>query len=138
TSKQCKDVAKLLTKHETTSSESDADLRRTGIIKHGIPTGNAHPIKQPVRRLPIQMNVEINQQIDDMLEKDVIQPSSSPWASGIVMVQKKDGTKRFCVDYRRLNDVTTKDAYPLPRIDDSLDQLSGAKWFSCLDLNSGY
>ncbi|MCG8033578.1 MAG: reverse transcriptase family protein, partial [Candidatus Thiodiazotropha taylori] len=84
------------------------------------------------------MNVEINQQIDDMLEKDVIQPSSSPWASGIVMVQKKDGTKRFCVDHRRLNDVTTKDAYPLPRIDDSLDQLSGAKWFSCLDLNSGY
>ncbi|MCW4335348.1 MAG: reverse transcriptase family protein, partial [Candidatus Thiodiazotropha endolucinida] len=129
---------KLLTKHETTFSESDADLGRTGIIKHRIPTGNAHPIKQPVRRLPIQMNVEINQQIDDMLEKDVIQPSSSPWASGIVMVQKKDGTKRFCVDHRRLNDVTTKDAYPLPRIDDSLDQLSGAKWFSCLDLNSGY
>ena len=73
-----------------------------------------------------------------MLRKDVIQPSTSPWASGIVMVTKKDGSKRFCVDYRKLNDVTTKDAYPLPRIDDSLDQLSGAEWFSCLDLNSGY
>ena len=54
------------------------------------------------------------------------------------MVQKKDGTKRFCIDYRKLNDVTKKDAYPLPRIDDSLAQLAGAKWFSCLDLNSGY
>ena len=70
-------------------------------------------------------------QFDDMLQKDVIQPSSSPWSSGIVMVQKKDGTKRFCIDYRKLNDVTKKDAYLLPRIDDSLAQLAGAKWFSC-------
>ena len=84
------------------------------------------------------MNMEAEKQINEMLQKDVIQPSSSPWSSGIVMVQKKDGTKRFCVDYRRMNDVTIKDAYPLPRIDDSLDQLSGAEWFSSLDLNSGY
>ena len=138
TPEQSKEVAELLLKHEASFSESDSDLGRTGITKHSIPTGNAHPIKQPVRRLPVQMNEEISQQIDDMLQKDVVQPSSSPWASGIVMVQKKDGTKRFCVDYRKLNDVTTKDAYPLPRIDDSLDQLAGAKWFSCLDLNSGY
>ena len=61
-----------------------------------------------------------------------------PWASAIVMVEKKDGSKGFCVEYRHLNDITIKDAYPLPRIDDSLDQLSGAEWFSCLDLNSGY
>lgn len=91
-----------------------------------------------MRRLPIHKYVEVEELIDDMLNKNVIQPSSSPWASGIVLVQKKDGTTRFCVDYRRLNDVTTKDAYPLPRIDDCLDQISGAQWFSCLDLNSGY
>ena len=84
------------------------------------------------------MNAEADKQIDEMLKKDVIQPSSSPWASGIVMVTKKDGSKRFCVDYRKLNDITVKDAYPLPRIDAALDQLSGAGWFSCLDLNSGY
>ena len=138
THQQCQDVARLLIRHASSFSESDSDLGRTGIIKHKIPTGSAHPIKQPVRRLPVQMNEEISQQIEEMLQKDVIQTSSSPWASGIVMVQKKDGTKRFCVDYRKLNDVTTKDAYPLPRIDDSLDQLAGAKWFSCLDLNSGY
>ena len=73
-----------------------------------------------------------------MLERDVIQPSSSRWASGIVMVSKKDGTKRFCRDYRKMNDVTVKDSYPIPRIDDTLEKLSGAQWFSCLDLNAGY
>ena len=84
------------------------------------------------------MQGEADIQIKEMLQKDVIQISTSPWASGIVMVEKKDGSKRFCIDYRRLNDVTIKDAYPLPQIDQSLDQLSGAELFSCLDLNSGY
>ena len=73
-----------------------------------------------------------------MLEKDVIQPSSSPWASPIVLVQKKDGSTRFCIDYRKVNTVTRKDAYPMPRVDDTLDTLAGAKWFSTLDLISGY
>ena len=88
--------------------------------------------------MPVRMNEEVGNQISDMLDKDVIQPSTSPWASGIVLVKKKDGTQRFCVDFRRLNDVTIKDAYPLPRVDESLDQLAGNKWFSCLDMNSGY
>ena len=138
TQAQCKEISKLLQKYSDTFSRSDDDLGRTGIIKHKIETGNAHPIKQPLRRSPVHMNEDIDNAIDDMLKKDVIQPSASPWASGIVMVRKKDGTRRFCVDYRKLNDVTTKDSYPIPRIDDSLEQLSGATWFSCLDLNSGY
>lgn len=73
-----------------------------------------------------------------MLEHDVIQPSYSSWAAPIVLVRKKDGGVRFCVDFGKLNDVTVKDAYPLPRIDDTLDTLSSAKWFSTLDLASGY
>ena len=73
-----------------------------------------------------------------MIEKDVIEPSSSPWASPVVLVIKKDGTYQFCVDYRKLNSVTMKDSYPLPRIDDMLDALVGARCFSTLDLASGY
>ena len=69
-----------------------------------------------------------------MLEDEVIQPSTSPWASPIVLVCKKDNSYRFCVDYRKLNEVTHKDAYPLPRIDDTLNTLAGSKWFSTLDL----
>ena len=138
TEAQCRDVLKLLTKYANVFSKSDADLGRTGVVRHKIYTGDAHPIKQPLRRAPMHMNPEIDDQIDDMLQKGVVQPSSSPWSSSIVLVTKQDGTKRFWVDYRKLNDVTAKDSYPLPRIDDSLEQLAGAQWFSCLDLNSGY
>ncbi|GFV92956.1 hypothetical protein TNCV_1693491 [Trichonephila clavipes] len=72
-----------------------------------------------------------------MKNNDVIEPSSSPWASPIVLVRKKDGSTRFCVDYRLLNDITKKDSYLLPRIDDTLDTLAGNTWFSTLDLKSG-
>jgi len=73
-----------------------------------------------------------------MLKEDVIEPSAGPWASPVVLVKKKDDTWRFCVDFRRLNAVTKKDVYPLPRIDDALDALHDASWFTSLDLKSGY
>ena len=73
-----------------------------------------------------------------MLEKRVIQPSDSPWSSPIVLVKKKDGSVRFCIDYRKVNAITRKDAYPLPRVDDTLDTLAGSRLFTTLDLKNGY
>lgn len=128
----------LLNDYKDIFAVSDKDLGRTSIVRHKINTGSNLPVKQPPRRAPISMREEIDKQIDDMLERGVIEPADGPWSSGIVMVRKKDGTTRFCVDYRKVNDLTIKDAYPLPRIDDSLEQLSGNQWFTTLDLCSGY
>ena len=79
---------------------SDEDIGRTGIVRHSIDTGSSHPIKQPLRRNPVHMNPEIDKQIDDMLSKDVIQPSSSPWSSGIVLVAI--GLKQQSLDLKML------------------------------------
>ena len=116
----------------------DGELGRTDKIKHNIDTGNAQPIRQPVRRLPVCHKGGLKSLLNEMEEKEVIRPSHSPWASPIVLVCKKDGSQRFCVDYQKLNAVTWKDAYPIPRIDDTLDTLSGSWWFSTLDMVSGY
>ena len=80
----------------------------------------------------------VDTEVTQMLEQGVVKPSSSPWSSPIVMVKKKDGSWRFCVDYRKLNSVTRQDAYPLPRIDATIDSLAGATYFTTLDLASGY
>ena len=73
-----------------------------------------------------------------MLDNGLIRPSNSPWTSPVVLVKKKNGTSRFCVDYRKVNAISKKDAYPLPRIDEMLNTLKGSRWFSTLDLASGY
>lgn len=93
---------------------------------------------QPVCRMPFAMKQEVPKQLKDMQELGVIQPSSSPWASPVVMAQKEDGSHRFCVDYRLLNSGTKLELYALPRVDDLLDQLSESRYFSTLDLVSGY
>lgn len=113
-------------------------MGRTSRVKHKIDTGASRPIRQSARRLPISKMKEAAKAIDDMKEQGIIEPSSSPWAAPIVLVKKKDGTSRFCVDYRKLNEVTKKDSYPLPRIDTTLDAFAGSTWFSTLDLKSGY
>jgi hypothetical protein len=103
-----------------------------------IDTGDSQPVKQPPRRMPFVVRGEVAKQLRDMQQTGVIQPSSSPWSSPVVMVRKKDGSHRLCVDYRQLNALTKTDAFPLPQIDDLLDQLGGAKYFSTLDLASSF
>ena len=131
-------LRQLLTRYRSVFSESDNDLDLTDIVVHHIDTGFAKPIRQQLRRYPPAHVEAISTHVDNMLKQGVIEPASSPWASNIVLVRKKDGTFRCCIDYRQLNNVTVKDAYPLPRIDGCLDSMAEAKWFSTFDLKSFY
>lgn len=117
---------------------SPDELGRTGLVQHHIDTGDNPPIRQRPYRVSEHQRGIIEEHVTDMLNRGIIQPSVSPWASPVVLVKKKDYTDRFCVDFRRLNAVTRKDSYPLPRIDDTLDVLSITRYFSTMDLMSGY
>lgn len=119
-------------------SLSEFDLGHTDLVQHRIELVEDTPVKQRYRRIPPMLYGEVRQHLDEMLKCGVIQPSSSAWSSPVVLVRKKDGSLRFCVDYRKLNENTKKDAYYLPRIEETLDALCGAKYFSCLDLKMGY
>ena len=132
------ELTQLIDKYQDVFSHSEYDLGYTDIVQHEINTGENRPFKQPLRpqasaRLPVIDNL-----LDEMQSQGVIEPCQSEWASNIVLVTKKDGSIRFCVDYRKLNALTQKDAYPLPRIETCLDTLSGAAWFSTFDLRSGF
>jgi hypothetical protein len=96
------------------------------------------PIYKTPYRIATPDLVELKEHIKKLLEKGFIRPSSSPWGAPVIFVPKKDGTQRLCVDYRALNEVTVKNKYPLPRIDDLFNQLRGACMFSKIDLRSGY
>jgi hypothetical protein len=128
----------LLIKYQDAFSKSATDIGFTDLVQHKINTGTALPIRQHIRRLPFGKRETEKEEVNKMLTMGVIEPSSSPWSSPVVLVKKKDGSTRFCVDYRKLNDVTVKDAYPLPLISDCLDALTGSKCFSSMDLNSGF
>ena len=128
----------LLLEYNDIFSKDPSDIGRTDLVRHGINTGNEAAIKQNPRRIPLHKKNEVKELIHDMLEREVIRPSSSPWSSPIVLVKKKDNSTRFCVDFRKVNEITKKDAYPIPRIDDTFDTLSGARFFSCVDMANGY
>ena len=128
----------LLAEYHDVFALDDSELGCTDVLRHHIDTGNSNPIRQQPYRTPVVRREEMREMIDTMQDQGVVKPSCSPWASPVVLVPKKDGTLRFCVDYRRLNMVTRKDVYPLPRVDDLLVALGGAKYFSSLDLASGY
>lgn len=138
TAEETRQLEQLLFKYKDVFSENNQDIGRTERVVHRIETGNIPPIRTQPRRLPLGKKKIEQEEIKKMLDNGIIEPSKSAWSSPIVLVPKKDGSTRFCVDYRKLNEITIKDAYPLPRVDDCLDALANSKWFSSMDLNSGF
>ena len=113
-------------------------MGRTSLVQHVIDTGDAMPIKQRPYRVSPVVKKEIDRQVDKMLEKGIIQESVSPWSSPVVLVKKKDGSYRFCVDFRKVNKDTKVDSFPIPLVADTLDSLAGASVVSVLDLKRGF
>ncbi|MCG8113688.1 MAG: RNase H-like domain-containing protein, partial [Candidatus Thiodiazotropha taylori] len=132
------EAKQLLNKWSGVFSTGPTDLGKTDLIKHHIKLTDDTPFKEPYRRIPPAMYEEVRVHLKEMLEADAIRPSESPYSSNVVLVRKKDGSLRFCIDFRKLNNRTIRDAYTLPRIDDTIDTLIGSKYFSKLDLRSGY
>jgi transposase InsO family protein len=128
----------LLEKHKRTVCLDDNDLGYTDLEMHKVRTTDDVPVSQPHRIIPPKDFQEVREHIKDLLQKGVIQESCSPYSAPVVIVRKRDGSIRLCIDYRRLNGKTVKDAYPLPRVLDTFDSLQGANFFSTLDLASGY
>ncbi|CAF4004061.1 unnamed protein product [Rotaria sp. Silwood1] len=118
------------------------DLRQPSIIKatvhHAIETGTHPPIYTPPYRVSYKDEQIQREEIDKLRKQGIIEESTSPWSSPIVLVRKKDGSVRFCIDFRKLNNITTKDAFPMPRIDDIFDHLSQAEYYTTIDFKSGY
>jgi len=119
-------------------SRGEYDIGKTDYVEYKIDTGTHRPIRQPLRRHPFKHLEEIDNQVEEMRAHGIVEPAASLWASNVVLVKKKDGSVRFCVDYRQLNSVTVQDSYPLPLIDNCLNAIQGSVWFSTLDLRAGY
>ena len=135
--KEVRALKQLLRKHASV-------WRAPGVVgkaiggEHRIDTKDHRPIALPVRRIAWAERDKIGEEVQKMKAQNVVVDSDSPWSSPPVLVRKKDGSVRFCIDYRKLNEVTVADKYPLPRIDDVLDELNRGVFFSVIDLKSGY
>ena len=125
-------------RHSAIISGNKADLGEARDVQHFINTGDHAPIRVPPRRLPFHKRDVVQKELESMLASDLIKPSSSPWSAPVALVKKKDGSERFCIDYRKLHSVTKKDVFPLPRCDEILESLSGAAYFTHLNLVRGY
>ena len=138
TDKQKQDALQLLTDYRDVFAQNDHDYGRTHIIQHRINTGNAPPVQLGPHRMSPPQRAIIEQQVQEMLSDGIIEQSTGEFSSPVVLVKKKDGSHRFCVDYRLLNFRTIKDRWPLSRIEDCHDSLHGATIFSTLDMQAGY
>ena len=111
---------------------------RTKLAEHHIPTNSTPPLRLPPYRLPHAHREFLKKELDETLKSGIIEPATGEWSSPIVLVKKKDGSLRLCVDFRKLNKMSQTDAYPMPRVDDQIDRVGKAKFISTLDLTRGY
>lgn len=131
-------LTSLLCNYADVFAASEFDLGNFTAIEHTIDTGDARPVRQRMRRTPMGFAKEEEAHLKEMVDHGVVQESVSDWCSAPVLVRKRDGKVRWCIDYRAVNERTMKDVFPLPLVDDCLDTLSGSVWFSKLDANSAY
>ena len=131
-------INEVLMSHAECFAKSSRDLGSCEVLEHQILTDNSKPIHENPYPSAYKQKEILRSQITEMPNDGVIEPSSSPWSSPVILVKKKDNTWRFCVDFRKLNSLTTKDVYPLPRIDEALSRLEGTKYFSMMDMQSGF
>lgn len=130
--------AEVLLQNSDAFAENKSDLGSCSVVSHKINTAGAKPIRQPLRRTPLGFEGEEEKYLKDQIDNGVVKPSKSSWASPVCLVRKKDGSVRWCIDFRRLNNCTIKDAYPLPKISMYLDCLAEASIFSVMDLQASY
>ena len=138
TEEQRQELTQFLLKWKGMFSKGLTDLGDCDKVKHRINLHDDKPFKDPYRRIPPALFQEVREHLQEMLNAGAIRPSKSPYSSNVVIVRKKDGTIRFCVDFRKLNNRTIKDAYTIPRTEETLHLLACAKYFTKLDLRSGY
>ena len=130
-------IALLLEFHHVFSLEPN-EIGCTDATKHVIKLMKDEPFKERFHRIALPLVDEVRQHIQEMLDGGAIRPSQSPWCNAVVLIRKKDGSLRFCIDFRRLNARTKKDTYPLPRMQETMESMVGAWHFSCMDLKSRF
>ena len=135
---QQKRFIRLIYENQEVFSLYDGDLGYCDKLKHSIPTTTNKPVYLPHRQIPIQLQSEVRKCLDAWLKAGIIRPSKSPYASQVVIVRKKTGEIRLCVDFRKLNAISIRDSFPLPRIEEALQAVQAAIWFSSFDLAQGY
>ena len=137
--RQKSELENLLDDYQELFSQTKTDIGRTDVMQHDIVLEpGSRPFREAMRRMAPDKRRMADEQIQLLIEMNVIRPSNSPFASAVVLANKNDGSKRFCMDFRKLNDLTIKDAFPLPRIDESLESLGTAKYFTSLDMGSAF
>ena len=129
---------RLLMEFHSAFSLEPGEMGCTDTTEHTIELSNEEPFKERFCRIAPPLVEEVRKNIQEMLDGGAIRPSQSPWCNAVVLVRKKDGSLRFCIDFRKLNDRTRKDSFPLPRVQESMEAMVGARHFSCVDLKSGF